>query len=214
MAPEFNSAADRVPSPHDPTAHKQLNRVSHGGRNVLGLVVLVAVSLVGVSGALGQGSGRGSSPNQQGYYRCWACNGSGRVPNGALCWSCNGSGIKNVRDANSRNVARSNNPYRPVNSFNNNPGLQSCFIATAAYGSPWEDQVITLRRFRENWLLTNAIGQVGASGQPYVHLVSTEGKVMARGVIINGQQMPSLVEPQYWAPASLRRALPPGGHGA
>ena len=68
------------------------------------------------------------------------------------------------------------------------------------------------QKFIENtfYHTRQAIGQAGASGQPYFHLVSTDGKVMARGVIINGQRMPNLVEPEYWASESLRRALPPG----
>lgn len=33
-----------------------------------------------------------------------------------------------------------------------------CFIATAAYGSYWEPHVITLRQFRDNYLLTNKLG--------------------------------------------------------
>lgn len=107
--------------------------------------------------AKGQDSGLRASPNRQGYYRCWACNGRGYLPSGAKCWSCNGSGIKNVQDMNSRNVAR--DPYIPANGPNNNPGMQSCFIATAAYGSPWEEHVLMLRQFREQWLLTNAPGR-------------------------------------------------------
>ena len=34
-----------------------------------------------------------------------------------------------------------------------------CFIATAAYGTPWEPNVATLRQFRDEWLQTNALGR-------------------------------------------------------
>ena len=36
---------------------------------------------------------------------------------------------------------------------------QICFIATAAYGTAWEPHVMTLRQFRDEWLLTNAPGR-------------------------------------------------------
>ncbi|MFX1553972.1 MAG: CFI-box-CTERM domain-containing protein, partial [Promethearchaeota archaeon] len=39
------------------------------------------------------------------------------------------------------------------------PGGGGCFIATAAYGSHAEGHVITLRRFRDQYLLLNAIGR-------------------------------------------------------
>ena len=35
----------------------------------------------------------------------------------------------------------------------------SCFIATAAYGSPIDPHVETLRKFRDNYLLTNTLGR-------------------------------------------------------
>lgn len=40
-----------------------------------------------------------------------------------------------------------------------NPGAQTCFIATAAYGTSWEPNVLTLRTFRERYLLPNAAGR-------------------------------------------------------
>jgi YVTN family beta-propeller protein len=42
--------------------------------------------------------------------------------------------------------------------------VQNCFIATAAYGSYWEPQVMTLRKFRDSFLLTNRLGSLFVKG--------------------------------------------------
>ncbi|MHB0997827.1 MAG: CFI-box-CTERM domain-containing protein [Armatimonadota bacterium] len=42
----------------------------------------------------------------------------------------------------------------------NDYGSPSCFIATAAYGTPMEDDVLTLRQFRDKYLLTNPAGRI------------------------------------------------------
>jgi len=41
-----------------------------------------------------------------------------------------------------------------------NPGLQTCFIATAAFGTPDEPEVTILRKFRDEYLMSNEPGRL------------------------------------------------------
>ena len=55
--------------------------------------------------------------------------------------------------------------YSVVNedSLDTSAGFEGCFIATAAYGSYFEEHVKTLRDFRDNYLLTNELGRMFVS---------------------------------------------------
>jgi len=55
-------------------------------------------------------------------------------------------------------MALNKTKYNAVYNKNYNVGAQTCFIATAAYGTPFEKEVLTLRQFREKFLLTNQAG--------------------------------------------------------
>jgi predicted outer membrane repeat protein len=62
----------------------------------------------------------------------------------------------NVVDCSNNNVE---NPTYPTVAFTGDgSSSDGCFIATAAYGSYMEPQVITLRQFRDEHLLTNKLG--------------------------------------------------------
>ncbi|MHC4938873.1 MAG: CFI-box-CTERM domain-containing protein [Planctomycetota bacterium] len=81
-----------------------------------------------------------------------------------------------------------------------------CFIATAAYGSPLEDDVATLRRFRDEHLLTNAPGR--AAVEFYYEHSPPAADVIAerpwlRGVTRFGLGMVVAVIRWPWAAAAL-----------
>ncbi|MFH1231313.1 MAG: CFI-box-CTERM domain-containing protein [Planctomycetota bacterium] len=50
----------------------------------------------------------------------------------------------------------SGDPFAPADAFTKELG--TCFIATAVYGSPMHPNVVTLRNFRDKYLLTNTLG--------------------------------------------------------
>ena len=123
-------------------------------RKIMTLMSCVLVSVVVIhatsSVSLGQLSPK---PNRQGYYRCWACQGRGHTNTGHRCSYCGGGGVRNINRDRLTPCGRSSGPYL------RSPGSSQCFIATAAYGTAWESNVVTLRCFREKYLLTNSIGR-------------------------------------------------------
>ncbi|HUT35725.1 MAG TPA: CFI-box-CTERM domain-containing protein [Planctomycetota bacterium] len=67
-----------------------------------------------------------------------------------------------------------------------------CFVATAAYGTPWEPNVAKLRRFRDQCLMTSPVGQ------GFVSLYYTASPPLAHWIAR-----------RPWARAATRVALTP-----
>ncbi len=65
-----------------------------------------------------------------------------------------------------------------------NGGSSSCFIATAAYGSPMEKHVMVLRKFRDRYLLPNSIGK--AFVQAYYHYSPPFANFIAQHDVLRG----------------------------
>jgi len=73
---------------------------------------------------------------------------------------------------------------------------ETCFIATAAYGSPMESHVIQLRDFRARYLYTNTVGRKFCAfykhtSPPIAHYIS--GKAWARAVVRAGLAIPVVI---------------------
>jgi len=72
-------------------------------------------------------------------------------------WTGNVSTIGNVAAA-STNITM-NGDYSITANFEEEPSDGGCFIATAAYGTPMAEEIQILRDFRDEYLLTNPLGQ-------------------------------------------------------
>lgn len=73
-------------------------------------------------------------------------------------WTGNVGSVANVNDAST--TITMNGDYSIVANFKAvGGGGGGCFIATAAYGTPMAEEIQILRNFRDEYLLTNLVGQ-------------------------------------------------------
>lgn len=74
-------------------------------------------------------------------------------------------------------------PWRKLN-----PGAQSCFIATAAYGSPNVPEIEILREFRDAYLLSNPVGEAFVYAyyvySPFIAKVIAKSRILKRVTIL------------------------------
>lgn len=135
--------------------HQKENKISFGGRwahgggrgNTIYTGTYEARRLIANSGRVDFPFGR------------WKISGkmsdSVNVITGTWSWSnWSGDFIMNRIDSDQYDSSKYRNVIDPRKA-----GVTTCFIATAVYGSPLENNVLILRQFREKWLLTNNPGK-------------------------------------------------------
>ncbi|MBM4032898.1 MAG: hypothetical protein FJ291_14075 [Planctomycetes bacterium] len=120
-----------------------------------------------------------------GAVRCHKCNGTGYRWDDRRwkpCNECNGTGWVYPR------MRRHGGWYGPWRHRDHD----GCFVATAAYGTPWEANVAKLRTFRDECLLSSPVGQ------GFVSLYYAASPPLAR-----------YIAERPWARAATRVALTP-----
>lgn len=93
--------------------------------------------------------------------------------------------------------------------------MLQCFIATAAYGSPLDSHVASLRQFRDRWLLTNAPGRAFVAwyyrtSPPVARWMSSRSWARA---IVRGLLWPIVVVIEHSQAAGLSMLLALVGYG-